>query len=439
MSRQLTHTDADRAAGGPDAHADAVREKAAAIVAGITDRLAPDHMPDAPAGPGWKPLGLAQGLAALALPSAVLARGGLDRHHAAHVRTRLRQAAAHRRPAAESLYLGAPALAFTARVARGSGADYTRLLRSLDQQTARVAVALCARDRPRLEQGIPAVPLADYDVISGLSGLGRYLLAAPEEHHRALDEVLRHLARLVLPLRLEGRQIPGWWTRDAGNHPPYRAGAGHADLGMAHGIGGPLALLSLAWSQGHRVPGQDEALDLVGSWLVERCLRDDAGPYWARTVDLPTLASATMPTGRAPGGWCYGAGTAAALRLAAHALHRSDWLRLAYQALDAVVRTADPGRGGPGLCHGSAGLLTIAATVARQDGVPTLKAAADDLATRICASADPCRPFLVGDDPGFLDGAAGVALALETWLGGPDRAAAPSSAPLSWRGALLLD
>lgn len=427
------------------AAAEALRHTAADILREMTYRLeacdssrtqtpASQGPPQSGNGPGWHPLSLAAGLPAVALPSAVLAHTAGDARHAAHVHQRLRQAAAHPRPRTEGLFLGTPALAFTARVARGTGHNYSRLLDTADRRVAGLADRICSTDAPRLAQAEPAVSIATYDVISGLAGLGRYLLAAPAEHRNTLDRVLRHLVRLAHPLRVHGRRAPGWWTRDPGNHPGARTTDGHADLGMAHGIAGPLALLSHAWSLGIRVPGHREALYEIGRWLVEYCAEDAIGPYWPRTVDL---TAHTRPT-RGRAGWCYGAGTAAALRLAGKALDRPDWLALAHEALLTSVRSELSTPTVPGLCHGTAGQLALATVIGRQDDEPRLNALADRLASELCSLRHPQRAFVLCDDPGFLNGAAGTALALNSWLGPPARSL-PAAEPLTWEAALLVD
>ncbi|MFF4694578.1 lanthionine synthetase LanC family protein [Streptomyces chattanoogensis] len=108
--------------------------------------------------------------------------------------------------------------------------------------------------------GRPGAPLAAYDVISGATGLGRLLLArqhAHRTHHALLTSAVDYLICLTDPVHVHGRTVPGWWTPDA---PSLNRTAsfprGHVNLGLAHGIAGPPALLALARQRGITAPGR---------------------------------------------------------------------------------------------------------------------------------------------------------------------------------------
>ncbi|MBT2385876.1 hypothetical protein J7E86_20305 [Streptomyces sp. ISL-11] len=182
---------------------------------------------------------------------------------------------------------------------------------------------------------------------------------------------------------------------------------------MAHGLSGPLALLSLALREGVVVPGQREALRRLAGTLTARCTTDPWGATW------PGTAPGRLPRAS----WCRGSpGTARALWLAGTALDDAAPRELAVRALQAACRRPPEVRrvdAEPGLCHGVAGLLHITARFAHDTGDPELAAVAADLAsTRF-------RPV----DAGFLDGAAGVTLTL---------LAAATDTELAWDRALLL-
>ncbi|GAB3474618.1 hypothetical protein GCM10027440_05290 [Nocardiopsis coralliicola] len=100
--------------------------------------------------------------------------------------------------------------------------------------------------------------LSEFDSVRGPSGLGAYLLhrspQAPE-----LRAVLDYLVRLTTPRpaphAAEGA-LPGWWSRESSaGQRVNRVEDGHANLGMAHGIAGPLALLAHCARAGIAVDG----------------------------------------------------------------------------------------------------------------------------------------------------------------------------------------
>jgi hypothetical protein len=70
-----------------------------------------------------------------------------------------------------------------------------------------------------------------------------------------LMQVLVHLVRLTEPIRHDGDLLPGWWCRTGPRGQTVaRWRGGHGNLGLAHAISGPLALLSTALRRGITVP-----------------------------------------------------------------------------------------------------------------------------------------------------------------------------------------
>ncbi|GAA3098182.1 hypothetical protein GCM10020254_49430 [Streptomyces goshikiensis] len=124
------------------------------------------------------------------------------------------------------------------------------------------------------------------------------------------------------------------------------------------------------------------------------------------------------------------------------------WQEAGVEALRAALARADldgPARAGEtaeaGLCHGLAGLLQITWRAARDSGDPELAERVPQLASRLLELLDEEAPFgfaaAPGERPpeehpgGFLTGAAGAALALDTFA----RDAEPAT---RWDRALLL-
>ncbi len=256
---------------------------------------------------------------------------------------------------------------------------------------------------------------AEYDVFYGLTGIGAYLLRVSPEGG-ALERVLRYLVALTRPLASGDRGLPGWWVR----HDPRRGDSphfpgGHANLGAAHGITGPLLLLAQALRRGIEVDGHRDAIRTICDHLDTWRQDTDTGPWWPEHLTRRDLEHRRphRPHDARPS-WCYGTtGIARAGQLAGIALRHAG-LQAFYE--DALHRAlSDPAQlanvTDAGLCHGWAGIYQTASPRRRRRPRRTPSRAA--ARARETPSSNT-RSFDPAAAPGFLNGAAGTALALST-------------------------
>ncbi|OHV63665.1 lanthionine synthetase C family protein [Pseudofrankia sp. BMG5.36] len=361
------------------------------------------------------------------------ARVGLDRWQRAH--RHLLDATA--RPVSDhdtaGLYLGAPAIAFVLDAAAGPSARYREALAALDEVVARLAHRRSRRALERIKAGRLA-DFAEYDLFLGLTGLGALLLRrAPTSS--ATEHVLTYLVALTRTLTVDGDTLPGWWV----GHDPQRGQAaafrgGHANIGVAHGIAGPLALLSQAARRGLTVNGHLEAIATICAWLDSWQIDGPTGPFWPPHINLAELRSSHCARNQ-PGrpGWCYGTpGIARAGQLAALALGDPQRRHAYEQALLACLD--DPAEQtlltDPGLCHGHAGLYQTVRRAAADDPTGALSTRLPQLVGELLR-ATHAAPAQGPGHRGFLNGLAGTALALHT--------AAADTLPISgWDACLLI-
>jgi hypothetical protein len=267
---------------------------------------------------------------------------------------------------------GAPAVAFSLHAAGHPG--YTGALAPLDRQIDMLTRDRLRRAYERMEAGErPA--LREFDLIRGLTGIGAYLL----RHRRdggLLGDVLLYLVRLTEPLRAgNGEALPGWWSGNApDDRPSEQWPDGHGNLGMAHGIAGPLALLSSAMQRGISVTGQADAIGRMCDWLDRWRTGTPRRAWWPEVISATERRTGIV---RRPGparpSWCYGVpGLARAQQLAGLALGDPQRQRLAEQALAGCVADEEQlaQLGDASLCHGWAGLLQTTWRVAADAGDP---------------------------------------------------------------------
>lgn len=334
-------------------------------------------------------------------------------------------------PDVSSLFRGAPAVAFALHAA-GQPA-YATALDTLDGHITTLIRHRLQRAHERIDCGrLPM--LAEFDLISGLTGLGVYLL------HRhgggdLLRNVLVYLVRLAEPLKADGEVLPGWWCGESpSDQPARRFPGGHGNLGVAHGIAGPLALLSTAMRRGVTVSGQAEAIDRICAWLDQWRCSTGPHPWWPGRISLAEWRTGTVqqPGPQRPS-WCYGTpGLARAQQVAALALADPQGQQRAEQALAGCVTDEQQlaQLRDSSLCHGWAGLAQATWRAAVDAGSDSeLAAHLRQLYARMNQHLH--RHGLPAHD-GLLEGRTGVRLAQHTTTAnGP---------PITrWDACLLLD
>ncbi|HEY4376478.1 MAG TPA: lanthionine synthetase C family protein [Acidimicrobiales bacterium] len=395
----------------------------------IADRLAdPDAVPRQLTDRPWWRQSLAHGAPGIALLHIERAAAGLAPWQPAHAWLAHATHAPLTAGADSHLFYGAPALGHALACAAAHRPDrYGRALDTLDQAIAKDTHRRLDDAHARMDRcHLPA--LAEFDVIRGLAGLGRYLL-----HHdpksQAIRHVLEYLVRLTNPVAVGGEILPGWWTMSSPTGRPSDDFLhGHANNGMAHGIAGPLALLALAARQGVTVTGQRTAITTILAWLDRWRVTTSTGPAWPYWITRPHLRAGQrdVPDTQRPS-WCYGtAGLARAQQLAGVALADATRCERAERALLGAMSSPAQrsGMSDASLCHGYAGLAHLA-TVVAADASPTLaerlRAIVPGLLDAVALGqhdAVTSAATLASSDPGLLEGASGTALAIlgaTTW------------------------
>ena len=321
------------------------------------------------------------------------------------------------------LFDGLSGLAFTVAFLSRGGRRYQKLHAHLRDWVVREARARCAAFDAMLADG--SLPFVSWDLIAGLTGIAVYFLS------RRDGEALQPLLERLVALTRESDALPGWRTPAAlsGSWMSRSFPDGHLNCGLAHGIPGPLALLSLALRDGHVVPGQEQAIDRIAQWLSRNFVMDAWGVNWPSAVPLERqngqLAARTTdgltPTHAA---WCYGSpGVARALWLAGGAMRNAAYSSLGLEGMRAVLRRTDKARAltSPAFCHGLAGLLGMTLRFRHDVDDPQFTAFARTLMRQIEEMHEP--ETLLGyrtteqggkriDQPGLLDGAPGIAMVL---------------------------
>ncbi|MET9670624.1 lanthionine synthetase C family protein [Streptomyces sp. NPDC006475] len=273
-----------------------------------------------------------------------------------------------------------------------------------------------------------------YDVISGLSGIGRYLLLRKSDQG-SLASLLECVVDWSAPIRFHGETVSGLWSSCAPN--PYHTSPyttlkyGHLNTGLSHGVAGPLALLSLALMEGIEVAGHEAAIRRLVRVLEMFRFSDQYGEYWPNAISLNNWAGGGSKPSRPRPSWCYGApGISRSLQLAALALGEDDWLQLSYRSIRSLldVPLDSWGIDNFALCHGWSGILHLLRFFRDGPDSERVVNVMDEIAYRIVSGVPGdvlARTRVSGRDllpeadiPGLLNGATGIALALDAYATG---------------------
>jgi hypothetical protein len=330
------------------------------------------------------------------------------------------------------LFHGAPAVAFVLHT--GAHPAYAAMLDALDEYINDLTALKLAAAYQRIDRGELTRP-SEYDLISGLTGLGGYHLV---RHGAAASgmtiAVLNYLVTLSEPVRRHGESLPGWWSGTGPADTPDLAWpGGHLNLGMAHGIAGILALLSGAMRAGIQVEGHAKGVTELCATFDRYRQGSSACPWWPAMISLREYNKGTANSERqARPSWCYGTpGHARAQQLAGLALGDQERMRAAERALAGCVldRQVTGLLTDASLCHGWAGVVQAlwrATSDALNPGPlqaarRTARRGLEDQLTRIGPPASS----------GLLEGTSGIMLAQN------DLSQAGSEPP-AWDACLLL-
>ncbi|MGH4017765.1 MAG: lanthionine synthetase LanC family protein [Pseudonocardiaceae bacterium] len=227
--------------------------------------------------------------------------------------------------------------------------------------------------------------------------------------------------------------MPGWWTSNGpADQPSHDWPGGHINLGLSHGIAGPLALLATAMKRGVAVAGQAEAIDQIYAFLHRWRCGIRSRPWWPGMISPVEWENRTVgQSGPQRPSWCYGTpGLARAQQLAALAVGDRQRQRCAEDALASCLADEEQlaQLSDASLCHGWAGLVqTSRRAAADADPDSELAALLSHLQARFEQHLH--HQQLPAQD-GMLEGAAGIALTQHT--------AAEHASPTSWWDACLL-
>lgn len=332
-----------------------------------------------------------------------------------------------------SLFSGISGICFALEQASCSGTRYQPMIKKLDTYLLEnIKRVYLEPINYNISQNQPTF-VNSYDSIQGVCGIGRYALEVVHKPHfsELTQAILKALVSLSRPLKFESKIIPGWYVlpSDPMNRDEDSL-KGNFNLGLAHGVTGILAFLSIAMIRGFEVEGQREAINQIAAWICQHSIQGNENVQWPYQVtweeEVEKIKRIKEPSRDA---WCYGVpGIARTLFLAGKALGNQELKNYAIKALKGVFsrKPEEWGLPGPNLCHGIAGLLLITHFMAKEEGGTELTANVEELEKILLSfyehdslfgfkDIEPCKSGGIApiNKVGFLEGSVGVLLTLK--------------------------
>src|SRR5215203_4765159 len=214
---------------------------------------------------------------------------------------------------------------------------------------------------------------APYDLVEGLTGFGVYAL---QRYPRPVaTECLRRVVTLLHERAQHDEHGLCWWTPPAEIHEELRKQypSGRADLGVAHGIAGAIALLGGIYGAGIEQATVRPLLEGAVRWLFAHSVATYEGPTF------PLWVARGFEPSQARCAWCYGdPGIAAGLLMAARGVGDAGLKEAAVALARRAAKRpgSETGVVNAGFCHGAAGLAHLYNRMYQATGETKLRRAA---------------------------------------------------------------
>ncbi|MEK4197962.1 lanthionine synthetase C family protein [Cytobacillus sp. FSL K6-0265] len=267
-----------------------------------------------------------------------------------------------------SLFTGLTGIAFATFLASRRRTRYNRFLNHLEELLHKnIEIFIDQATESWLKN--KSAKASMFDVIGGLTGVGRYLLMS-NQNNRHINHIIKiseFLIKLTNNITVENNIIPGWYVscKNLGSTDlEKRYPKGNLNYGLAHGIAGPLSFLSICKNEGININGQKEAIEFILNWLQSIKKQDFFGNYWSGRISLEEYTNNTLSVEKdySRESWCYGnPGILRAMNLAGIATNNKNIIEQTINDFEIIYKRPYKNWGleSPIICHGKSGLLQI--------------------------------------------------------------------------------
>lgn len=329
-----------------------------------------------------------------------------------------------------SLFYGLCGLCFAVFLGSKQGSRYQKLLKKLDGALTQEIEKLLSYFNSESTEYAPY----HYNLMHGLSGIIAYLLLRKEDGYlqKLLRDCVEALIKIMRSTKNVGdKAVPAWFVAPqedqfySNEHFPQ----GGFLLSTSTGIIGSLSALSLALWHGIRSPQIEHTIKEIATWLRQRQIKTEEGCFWPYIWPFEAESEGQLPKETENhSSWSFGISSVAnSLYLAGRATQDKALMAFAEQSFLSLFakQNGELNAMDPTFSTGKAGLLATTYQMAKMTNSGTLMQQASRLEQDLRGLYNPSHPFGFQmthytpsgttnhlNDPGLLDGASGIALAL---------------------------
>ncbi|MBW5884335.1 lanthionine synthetase C family protein [Staphylococcus aureus] len=251
-----------------------------------------------------------------------------------------------------SLFGGLSGIAFSMDIASQNGRNYQNILNNIDE----VIVNEIENKMDQILQE-PLNPL-NYDTISGLAGIGRYLLNRVDVNATNVKTLKRILTYFKDIQHSQNSWVVPQKSQFLKSDKNYFT-EGNINLGLAHGVLGPMSLFALCVIKGITIENHQHILKDMYKFIVDEkfCCND----RWLQRYDL---ISERNHFNYIRNGWCYGnTGVMTTLFLIGQALQDDEIIQTSKKVMLQVVNDKEKNLISPTICHGLSSQILMLTTM----------------------------------------------------------------------------
>jgi len=210
-----------------------------------------------------------------------------------------------------SLFNGLSGIGFMALMLSKNKTRYVKLIDSINYQIIANLPKLIHYFQESFQNN--DLKMGHYDIIQGLSGIGRYLIFFKEDSVilDIIKLIINYLIDITKFIQINDHKVPGWYISKSNQFTDYdrlKYPNGNFNLGLSHGITGVLAFFAISLSYGICDPFQQETIKIITSWLLNFSYFENESKNWPCHISFEDYMNGHVSENNKNTqlGWCYG-------------------------------------------------------------------------------------------------------------------------------------